>query len=121
MVQVWLSASVGVSAGGGTWVCATWTVILVIFVLRFGPSTFLVDDESYRTSDQSLNTAADDIDWENENETDAGSLKTFETIDYSALKSNQAATSIRHINRRQSAAELSIRQVQKQAANLHSD
>jgi hypothetical protein len=86
-----------------------------------------VDDESYKTSDQSLTSADDDIDSEDDNEsydergTDAGSLKTFETLDYSAFKSNRTSTSIRHINRRPSVAELSIMQVQKQAANLHSD
>jgi hypothetical protein len=86
-----------------------------------------VDDESYKTSDQSLTSADDDIDSEDDNEsyderaTDAGSLKTFETLDYSAFKSNRTSASIRHINRRPSVAELSIRQVQKQAANLHSD
>ena len=44
--SVWLSASVGVASGGGLWICAAWTVCLVVFVLRFGPQFAFVDDES---------------------------------------------------------------------------
>ncbi|KAL3922353.1 MAG: hypothetical protein SGILL_002252 [Bacillariaceae sp.] len=123
--SVWLSASVGVASGGALWVCSAWTVILVVFLLRFGPQFAFVDDESYKTSDESISSGYDDIDWESENAEFHGndgameeSLKTFES---SLPKSSRTAGTALRSRRRVSAPDLSIQQVEKQAVNFHSD
>lgn len=44
--SVWLSASVGIGAGGHLYVISVYAVILVVFVLRLGPRMYLTDDAS---------------------------------------------------------------------------
>ncbi|KAG7353342.1 MgtC/SapB transporter [Nitzschia inconspicua] len=119
--SVWLSASVGIAAGGALWVCSAWTVILVIFVLRFGPKMAFVDDESYRTSDESVSSVEDDDEWEEDPADDVAmeeSLTTFETKE----KSRHKSATFHSSRQRASAADLqSIRQLEKQQINFHSD
>lgn len=58
--SVWLSASVGIGAGGHMYVVSVYAVILVIFVLRLGPRLYLTDDSSYGVETES--------DWDTEDE-----------------------------------------------------
>lgn len=126
--SVWLSASVGIAAGGALWVSSAWTVILVVFVLRFGPKMAFVEDQSYRTSDDSLSSVEDEDDWDEgcgdgDDMAMEESLKTFETLDNSMYKSSQRGAVLLHrLQQRASAADLqSIRQLEKQQVNFHSD
>lgn len=41
--SVWLSASVGIGAGGALCIYCTWAVVLVVFVLRLGPRMAMLD------------------------------------------------------------------------------
>jgi uncharacterized membrane protein YhiD involved in acid resistance len=125
--SVWLSASVGISAGGALWVCSTWTVILVVFVLRFGPAMAYVEDASYRTYEESLSSVGNEQDWTDEDDDDEvavkESLKTFETFDVSRFKlSDPGEAAFDSLRQSASASEMkSIRQVEKQQVNFHSD
>jgi uncharacterized membrane protein YhiD involved in acid resistance len=125
--SVWLSASIGVASGGALWVCSTWTVVLVIFVLRFGPQFAFIDDESYRTSDESLSSGNDNDVWDNDNEFDGDdvatkeSMRTFETFDHSLPKSMRTAGTSLRSRQRASVADLSMSQIERQAVNFHSD
>jgi uncharacterized membrane protein YhiD involved in acid resistance len=122
--SVWLSASVSIAAGGALWVCSTWTFILVVFVLRFGPTMAFVEDESYRTSDESLSSDEDGEDWPDECGGDEiavdESLKTFETSRHKSLHASEVAFD--SLRQRSSAADMkSIRQIERQQVNFHSD
>jgi len=61
--SVWLSASVGIGAGGALYVMSVWAVVLVVFVLRLGPHLLMVDDEE--PQQQTYTTGADDDGWKN--------------------------------------------------------
>ena len=53
--SVWLSASIGIGVGGALYVMSTWTVILVLFVLRLVPQLLLddpCDDELVQIPDK---------------------------------------------------------------------
>jgi len=45
--SVWLSASIGIGAGGHLYVTSLYAVTLAVFVLRLGPRMYLTDDHSY--------------------------------------------------------------------------
>lgn len=122
--SVWLSASVGIAAGGALWVCSAWTVVLVVFVLRFGPKMAFVDDESCRASDESISSVEEEGDWDDDDSygDDAAmeeSLKSFETKENCTCR-DRASLRSRRVG--ESAADLqSIRQLEKQQLNFHSD
>jgi len=46
--SVWLSAAVGVGAGGAMYFVSAYSVVLVTLILRYGPKLYLQDDSSYR-------------------------------------------------------------------------
>jgi len=54
--SVWLSAAVGIGAGGALYLYCLWCVVLVVFVLRLGPrlvlmGTYGADDSSFQNTD----------------------------------------------------------------------
>ena len=51
--SVWLSASVGIGAGGGLFILSSYCVVLVIFVLRVGPGMFFSDDSESFAEEES--------------------------------------------------------------------
>jgi hypothetical protein len=46
--SVWLAASVGVACGGGLFFISTFSVILIIMVLKYGPSIYMLGDDEHR-------------------------------------------------------------------------
>jgi hypothetical protein len=136
---VWLSASVGIGAGGALWVTSAWTVILVIFVLRLGPQLVFMEDRSFRGS----SCLASEGDWDGDGEgvdgddDDSDQLEE-EKVAYDSFKDLKdesvngldqpflgvrAATGVPLSRSRRglSAARQSIRQQKKQAVNFHGD
>lgn len=57
--SVWLSASVGIGAGGALYLYCVWAVLLVVFILRLGPRL-----ASWGSSDTSTATIDTNTDWE---------------------------------------------------------
>ena len=51
--SVWLSASVGIGAGGGLFILSSYCVVLVIFLLRIGPAMFFADDSESFAEEES--------------------------------------------------------------------
>lgn len=58
--SVWLSASVGIGAGGHLYVISVYAVILVVFVLRLGPRMYLTDDASMFETESEWDDTEDD-------------------------------------------------------------
>lgn len=135
--SVWLSASVGIAAGGALWVISAWTVVLAIFVLRLGPQLAFVDDVSVsRKTSASVTLEGDwDADDGKINEDEQGDIAcdTFNDLKYESVKGldQEMASSVRlnsatgvplsRSTRRLSATQMSILQQKKQAVNFHSD
>lgn len=139
---VWLSASVGIGAGGALWVTSAWTVILVIFVLRLGSQLMFVEDASLRSS-PCLNSEGDwdfhcedDGDHDDDDDNDqceeekiaddmfaAFKRESMEGPDQPVAATMKATTGVpvARSKRRMSAARESIRQQKKQAVNFHGD
>jgi uncharacterized membrane protein YhiD involved in acid resistance len=69
--SVWLSASVGIGVGGGLYIMSLWTVVLVVFVLRLGPTLAFQDDCSYASDSSTYDKQSNDSDWgESQNDDD---------------------------------------------------
>jgi putative Mg2+ transporter-C (MgtC) family protein len=142
---VWLSASVGIGAGGALWVTSAWTVILVIFVLRLGPQLVFVEDMSLQGSrcltsegdwdvDSKDDSDHDDDDDEADNKEreeekiaynifNAFKNETMKGSDQSVATLVKGTTGIpdTHTKRGISAVRQSIQQQKKQAVNFHGD
>jgi len=57
--SVWLSASVGIGAGGALYIYCAWAVVLVVFVLRLGPRMVLMAGD-----DASFDDTGSELEWE---------------------------------------------------------
>lgn len=66
--SVWLSAAIGVGAGGALYVCSAYSTALVILVLRFGPRLYLASDKGFEDeeeeSDEESDEEEDEIDYD---------------------------------------------------------
>jgi len=63
--SVWLSASVGIGAGGALYIYCTWAVVLVVFVLRLGPRMAMM--EEFGDDESSYAGGGDTSDWDTDN------------------------------------------------------
>mmetsp|Transcript_25905 Transcript_25905/g.37928 ORF Transcript_25905/g.37928 Transcript_25905/m.37928 type:complete len:172 (-) Transcript_25905:92-607(-) len=82
--SVWLSASVGIGAGGHMYLVSIYAVMLVIFVLRLGPRMMLADDSS------SMINETEESEWEEEEEKQPLTREEQREM----LKSSQAASQV---------------------------
>ncbi|GMH51278.1 hypothetical protein TL16_g00975 [Triparma laevis f. inornata] len=73
--SVWLSAAVGVGAGGGLYFICVYAVALIIMVLRFGPRLYGSDDSSVNQSE------AEETDWDTDSSAAIGTKKKPSSID----------------------------------------
>jgi len=71
--SVWLSAAVGVGAGGRLYIVSAYATALVILVLRLGPRMYFTDDNSYMSDE--------DEDWEESNHSTHINATPFEEED----------------------------------------
>lgn len=110
--SVWLSAAVGVGAGGALYAVSAYSTALVVLVLRFGPRLYLASDRGFeddeeeftdyddeyekeleRHPDQSQNT----VDSEGRRRQDTAALKTHETEGYGATTNIEEEHLVAHL------------------------
>lgn len=65
--SVWLSAAVGVGAGGALYAVSAYSTALVILVLRFGPRLYLASDKGFEDDEEEFTDGEED---ETETESD---------------------------------------------------
>ena len=64
--SVWLSAAVGVGAGGALYAVSAYSTALVILVLRYGPRLYLASDKGFEDDDDELTDEEDGDDKNND-------------------------------------------------------
>jgi uncharacterized membrane protein YhiD involved in acid resistance len=132
--SVWLSASVGIGVGGGLYLMSLWTVALVVFVLRLGPTLAFQDDDCSYASDSTYdkqsngsgnnndNGGDNDNDWgesqkdDNDSDDDDDDEQPDEMLQreqYRVLKEHKAISGIH--------ASISSQRIRKPTVNFHSD
>jgi uncharacterized membrane protein YhiD involved in acid resistance len=107
--SVWLSASVGIGAGGGLFILSSYCVVLVIFVLRIGPGIFFADDSESFGGDES---ETEEWDSTTDNEKGEEDEKIITRAEQRQLLEAQVSaqsmrTSTRSMQRRKSVSSLS--------------
>ena len=65
--SVWLSAAVGVGAGGALYAVSAYSTALVILVLRFGPRLYLASDKGFEDDEEEEFTDDEDEDYCSQN------------------------------------------------------
>ena len=98
--SVWLSASVGIGAGGGLYVLSCYAVVLVVFVLRIGPRMFFTEDSSSFAGDTSETDPWGDSTTEKEEEEEEKPLTRAEQRQL--LEEESRAASMTKLHRRKS-------------------
>jgi uncharacterized membrane protein YhiD involved in acid resistance len=68
--SVWLSAAVGVGAGGALYAVSAYSTALVILVLRFGPRLYLASDKGFEDDEEELTDDEDEYEKESDRHRD---------------------------------------------------
>ncbi|KAL7456942.1 hypothetical protein ACHAWC_010969 [Mediolabrus comicus] len=85
--SVWLSAAIGVGAGGALYAISAYSTALVILVLRFGPRLYLASDKGFEDEEEESDEEEDEIDYDYDHSQEPHDVRNNSEVDKNATQS----------------------------------
>lgn len=86
--SVWLSAAIGVGAGGALYAVSAYSTALVILVLRFGPRLYLASDKGFEEDEEEeSDEEEDEIDNDYDHNQESDDVRNNSEVDKNATQS----------------------------------
>jgi putative Mg2+ transporter-C (MgtC) family protein len=84
--SVWLSAAIGVGAGGALYAVSAYSTALVILVLRFGPRLYLASDKGFEDEEEESDEEEDEIDYDYDHNQEPHEVRNNSEVDNNATQ-----------------------------------